>query len=102
MVTNRRRGCGQPVNRCSFLQFCGIVLREMMNNVKSKGKMMIASLRDEVNKHKCVSSLFFSHLCSYILSPTVLEAITKPTYALLYWKHPRSVCMCMFVCMHAT
>lgn len=30
-----------------------------MNNLNSKGEMMIASLRDEVNKHKCVSSLFF-------------------------------------------
>lgn len=59
MATNRSQGCGQPVNRCSFLQFCGIALREMMNNLKSKWEMMTASFRDEVNKYKCVSSLFF-------------------------------------------
>lgn len=27
---------------------------------------------------------------------------TRPTYALLQWKHPRGVCACTFVCMHAS
>lgn len=55
------------------------MLCETMNNLKSKGEMMIASLRDEVSKHKRVSSLFYHPLCSYILSPTVLEAPGLPT-----------------------
>lgn len=84
-----RVGCGLPVKRCAFLQFCGIMLCETMNNLKSKAEMMIASLRDEVSKHKCVSSLFYHPLCSYILSPTVLEAPGLPT-------------LCTFVCMHAS
>lgn len=43
---------------------------------------------------------FFRLLCSYILSPTAPEAITRPTYALLHWKHPRGV-LHVHVCVHA-
>lgn len=45
-----RGGCWRPGNRCAFLRFCGMALCEMMNNLNSKGEMMIASLCDEVNK----------------------------------------------------
>lgn len=50
------------------MRFCGITLCEMMNNLKSKREMIVASLCDKVNKHKHLSSLSFCLLCSYILS----------------------------------